>query len=242
MPIRYATPEDEAAIVSTCTTAFFDEPLFGSLMHPYRHEYPEDVKIFWHEKTREEWRKPSNKIIVATASDAGEELVVGFAVWQRQGDDDGTKKVEKEWADVGQHAFPPLPTTVNRALDPSTRTILEDSFPYFSHHWSPSTNSVPRSRNWYLALCCVHPSYEHRGFGRELVLWGLDKAREEGVHASVLASYTNDPFYLRCGFDEVVGECTEGEGNPLREVKGGSIIFMWAKGPGEKANGASTRP
>ncbi|KAJ4364578.1 hypothetical protein N0V83_009174 [Neocucurbitaria cava] len=242
MPLRYATPSDEAAMVSTCTAAFFDEPLFGPLMHPYRHKYPNDVKIFWHEKIRQEWKTPSNKIIVATTTEAGNELVVGVAVWQRQGDDEGAKRVEKEWVDIGPDAFPPLPSTLNRALDPSTRTILEDSYPYFSHHWNPSTNSIPRSRNYYLSLCCVHPLYERRGFGYELVRWGLDKARDESVHASVLASYNNDPFYLRCGFDEVVANCTEGEGNPLSEVKGGSILFMWAKGPIEETNDISKRP
>lgn len=101
MPLRYATPSDEAAIVSTCTAAFFNEALFGTLMHPYRHKYPNDVKIFWHEKIRQEWKTPSNKIIVATTTEAGKELVVGVAVWQRQGDDEGAKKVEKEWVDIG---------------------------------------------------------------------------------------------------------------------------------------------
>lgn len=116
-------------------------------------------------------------------------------------------------------------------MDESKQTILQDSFHYFSHHWQPYTNSNPRSDNWYLDLCCVHPSYEHRGFGRELVHWGLERAREENVHASVLASYGNDDFYLRCGFDEVIANCTEGEGNPLglAGVKGGNIIFMWPK-------------
>lgn len=116
-------------------------------------------------------------------------------------------------------------------MDPSRRTILQDSYHFFSHYWSPSTNSIPRSRGWYLDLCCVDPSYEHRGFGRELVHWGLDRARVENVHASVLASYENDDFYLRCGFDEVIGNCSEGESNPLAVagVKGGNIIFMWPK-------------
>ncbi|KAF1850651.1 acyl-CoA N-acyltransferase [Cucurbitaria berberidis CBS 394.84] len=230
MPIRLATPSDEPAIVSACTAAFFDEALFGRVIHPHRHEYPEDVEIFWHEQIRHSWREPNNKILVAITIEKGEEKVVGVAVWQRQGDDEGRKKVEAEWVDVGPDAFRPLPSTVNRAIDPNKRTILEDSYPYYSHHWSPSKNSIPRSRNWYLSLCCVHPSYEHRGLGRELVHWGLERAREEGVHASVLASHNNDPFYLRCGFDEIVADCTEGEENPLQGVEGGSLLFMWAKG------------
>jgi predicted GNAT family acetyltransferase len=122
------------------------------------------------------------------------------------------------------NAFQPLPTTPNRAIDESKRNILADSSPWSAHHWSGA-----RKNNWYLALCAVDPSYEGQGFGRELVAWGLGWAREENVHASVIASKGNEKFYLRCGFDEVVGNCTEGEGNPLNGVGGGDILFMYPK-------------
>lgn len=102
MPIRPATPADEPAIASTCTAAWFNEALFGPLMHPYRHEYPEDVEIYWHENIRDQWKNPRNKIFVATTTEAEKEIVVGVAVWQRQGDDAGSKKVESEWVDVGK--------------------------------------------------------------------------------------------------------------------------------------------
>lgn len=102
MPIRHATPLDEPAMVKTCAAAWFNEALFGPLMHPYRDEYPEDVEIYWHEKIRTQWKNPHNKIFVATTTEAGKETVVGVAVWQRQGDDAETKKVESEWVDVGE--------------------------------------------------------------------------------------------------------------------------------------------
>jgi hypothetical protein len=59
----------------------------------------------------------------------------------------------------------------------------------------------------------------------------LDRAEEEGIRASVIASENNDAFYLKCGFSEVVGDASEGDGNPLKkvDVKGGSILFMWPK-------------
>ena len=102
---------------------------------------------------------------------------------------------------------------------------MKDSAPYYSHHWDGA-----RKVNWYLSLCGVHPDYQGRGFGRELVLWGLNQAKEENVHASVVSSHGNVDFYLRCGFDAVVANCTEGEGNPLNGVEGGHLLFMWPKG------------
>jgi predicted N-acetyltransferase YhbS len=96
--------------------------------------------------------------------------------------------------------------------------------PFCKHHWAG-----PRQENWYLALCAVHPDHQGQGFGRELVEWGIRQAERENVHASVMSSDGSDQFYLRCGFEQIVGNATEGEGNPLRGVKGGAILFWFPK-------------
>jgi hypothetical protein len=106
MPIRLATPSDEPAMALLLATAFFDESLFGPVIHPYRHDYPDDVKIFWSERLRKAWQTRNEKLFVATTT-AGEngkeeEKVVGVAVWQRQGDDEGSRKVEESWEHVGK--------------------------------------------------------------------------------------------------------------------------------------------
>ncbi|KAH9871097.1 hypothetical protein J1614_006671 [Plenodomus biglobosus] len=223
MPVRPATPADEIALVELCTSAFFDEGLFGKTIHPYRHQYPDDVQIFWHETLRKYFATPGTFVLAATRTNSnGEESVAGIAVWERQGDDEGAGKAKQAWVDHG--SFPPLSSTQNRALDPTKRHILDESIPYCKHLWSGD-----RANNWYLALCSIHPDYQGKGVGRELVAWGLEKARQEGVAASVVSSEGNDTFYLRCGFDEVVGDATAGEGNPMQGVDGGYVLFMWPK-------------
>lgn len=96
--------------------------------------------------------------------------------------------------------------------------------PYCEHHWHGD-----RAENWYLSLCAVHPDYQGKGVGREVVKWGLDEAEKENIHASVMSSKGNEDFYLRCGFDEIVGNGTEGEGNPLAGVPGGAILFKYPR-------------
>ncbi|KAI4708042.1 hypothetical protein J4E89_007161 [Alternaria sp. Ai002NY15] len=226
MTIRPATPADEPAMASLLAKAFFDESLFGQTLHPHRDQYPDDVKIFWSDYLREHWKTPSERLFVATTTVDGKEKIAGAAIWNRQGDDEGKRKVESEWVDVGPDAFQPLPSTTNRALDPTKRNILEETMPYFKHHWDGD-----RRNNWYLDILGVHPDYAGKSLGRELVSWGLDRAREEDVHASVVASKGNERFYLRCGYDEIIGNCTEGEGNPLKNagVEGGDILFMFPK-------------
>ena len=105
------------------------------------------------------------------------------------------------------------PAQINRALDPTKATILEDSYPWCAHHWTGV-----RKENWYLCLLGVDPSHQGHGYGRELVAWGIQQADAENVHASVTSSEGNENFYLRCGFDEIVGNACLGEGNPLKEV------------------------
>jgi hypothetical protein len=102
MPIRLATPSDEPAMALLLATAFFDESLFGPVIHPYRHDYPDDVKIFWSERLRKAWQTRNEKLFVATTTGKEEEKVVGVAVWQRQGDDEGSRKVKESWEHVGK--------------------------------------------------------------------------------------------------------------------------------------------
>ncbi|KAF3032373.1 hypothetical protein E8E12_001620 [Didymella heteroderae] len=230
MHLRPARPSDEPVIVRICARAFFDEDLFGRVIHPHRYEFPDDVEVFWHEQVRDDWSDTRNKVIVAVVHDENhQEKIMGLAVWQRQGDDAGAQRVKSEWIDPG--AWPALSSTRNRALDPSKKTILRESAPYTKHYWAGANVT-----NWYLSLCCVDPDVKGQGAGRLLVRWGLDRARDERVKASVIASDGSDAFYLNCGFDEVVGNANEGDKNPLRweNVKGGSILFMW-----NECNGSS---
>jgi hypothetical protein len=104
MPIRPANSSDEPAMAAILATAFFDESLFGPVVHPHRHKYPDDVKIFWSERVRKAWQTRDEKLFVAITTESKKEKVVGVAVWQRQGDDETAKKVEKSWDDVGKQA------------------------------------------------------------------------------------------------------------------------------------------
>jgi GNAT superfamily N-acetyltransferase len=106
----------------------------------------------------------------------------------------------------------------NRAADPSKKTVLEDSAPFFAYHWSGA-----RQENWYLDMLAVHPDHQKKQHGRELVQWGLDEAVMESVCASVIAADGKERFYGRCGFVEV-GRANVG---PLAKngIKGGAIMF-----------------
>lgn len=101
MPVRIATSADEPALAKVATAAFFNEGLFGNTIHPRRHEFPEDVEIFWHEVMRKHFMEKDEIIIVTTTTENEQEKITGFAIWQRQGNDEGAKKIRDAWVDPG---------------------------------------------------------------------------------------------------------------------------------------------
>jgi GNAT superfamily N-acetyltransferase len=239
MYLRYARPEDEPLMVSMCTRAFFNDDLFGRVIHPFRQNYPDDVKVYWHETLRREWTRPRTHVLVAVEGPKfiqGIETIVGLAIWERQGDSNDAHTNMEDSSYSGP--WPALETTQNRALDATKRTILQDSEAFSKQYWSGT-----RATNWYLNLCCVDPDFQQRGCGRLLVSWGLNRASQEAVHASVIASDGSTDFYLKSGFDEVVGNASRvgGEANPMMRanVQGGDVLFKLLEGDTESRSSSN---
>ncbi|ORY16826.1 acyl-CoA N-acyltransferase [Clohesyomyces aquaticus] len=234
MTIRPARFTDHGAMSTVCCAAFFDENLFGHIMHPHRKEYPDDPALYWHAFVRDSWFDWRTHVFVAVAADeknGGKEKVVGVSVWERQGA--GGKEMELSQFDP-RNILSPLAKLINRvnailyrnrAIDPSKANILHDGMPFSKHHWDGE-----RGDNWYLSLLAVHPDWHGVGLGKELVEWGIQQADKENVHASVIASDGKEKFYLKCGFDEIVGNACSGEGNPMNGARGGDILFRYPKG------------
>lgn len=220
MHLRLALPTELPSMAAICARAFWDDDLFGRVIHPQRSTYPNDVQIFWHEWLRRDLASPSNKVLVAVDDEDQQEKIVGVAIWERQGDDEGAQRASEDFIDPGP--WPELKSTQNRALDPLMKTILQDSEPYWKSYWAG-----PCATNWFLSLCCVDPAHQKSGYGRLLTRWGLERAKEERIKASVIASEGSSGFYLKCGFKKIVGNASKGEGNPLAKanVKGGDVIF-----------------
>ncbi|EON66771.1 hypothetical protein W97_06019 [Coniosporium apollinis CBS 100218] len=227
MPIRRATPADFPAINAVCAAAFHDDELFGDMIHPLRDQYPEDFVHFFARRNRENWWDYAHEIWVATVIENGKEKIAGMGEWERMG------RANEGWG-IGwwdprqllkpaQHHLNTLSGRIwpNRA---AKELRLENAFveahPFFHHHWSGA-----RADSWYLDLLAIHPAYQGRGLGKELVAYGMRRAKRDGVCCSVVASRIGEKFYLTCGFDTPVGWATEGEGNPLKGAAGGRILF-----------------
>ena len=83
-------------------------------------------------------------------------------------------------------------------------------FNHTTHIWSGH-----RSTGWYLNYLAVGRAHWNQGYGTALAQWGIGRAKEEKVAASVICAGQKRGFYRRCGFKAVGGRMSEGEGNPL---------------------------
>lgn len=95
-----------------------------------------------------------------------------------------------------------------------------------------------RKNYWMLDVLAIHPRWQGKGCGKALGQWGVMQARSDrtgngkGVPAMVVSAAGKEPFYKKCGFDELVGFMTRDvdeipEANPMgsRGIPGGAVIW-----------------
>ena len=245
--IRRAFISEQHSLARVCTAAFWNDVLFGKLIHPHRDQYPSDNDLYWLRRIQAEWWDWSHVFIVAAAKDqAGKDVIMGQAHWSRIADDEREnyeagwglawwdprlliKPIGQFWVRVAAWLRP------NKAADMEQEDIIERSYGFLDHVW---TRENERSPCWYLESLAVSPEHQNRGVGRKLVQWGLDQAEKERIACSVIAADGKERFYQKCGFDVgPVGRAGEGEGNPLDEVPGGLIFFRERRSVREGSKG-----
>jgi len=98
--------------------AFFDDELLGDLIHPHRHQYPEDMHLWWLKRMRKGWTDPRNHFLVSTSKD-GE--VAAWVQWMRKGISSDGRQVVEQTVELPE----------DRAADPEYVGALEKAYGCF---------------------------------------------------------------------------------------------------------------
>ncbi|KAK5172510.1 uncharacterized protein LTR77_002630 [Saxophila tyrrhenica] len=230
MPLREMRWEDIPQASRVLAAAFFDTGLFGSYMHPHRDKYPDDMSLFYlHALRTEYYSGPDHRSIVTYTSDpAGKDTITGVAHWVRRRAKPSPPGLYHQVMLNTVTAYNYMESFLypNRAANPTHLDVLSRMGPFVDHHWSGT-----RSENWYLSRIGVSPPAERRGYGKQMVQYGFDLARAEGVGCSVIAAPGRESWYVALGYDVKVGTTGDfgGEENPLVGVEVATIHF-WDNG------------
>jgi hypothetical protein len=96
--LRDARYNELAEIAHVMAQAFWEDNLFGDLIHPHRKMYPNDVDLYWLRRARVNFWDYRWKWLVAVSKDeSGRETIAGIAQWARLGD--GGRKLECSYLD-----------------------------------------------------------------------------------------------------------------------------------------------
>ncbi|KAF2824484.1 acyl-CoA N-acyltransferase [Ophiobolus disseminans] len=218
--LRPAHLTDLPSIAQVWSRAFFDDEIIGTLMHPYRNIFPNDIYYFLLRGIRERFFDWRHQFIVVTTHNGD---IVGAADWRRLGTGGQTRGLwtldPRSLMPAILHTYHALSLRIwpNRAADPSRASFLDSAVAKSERHWTGD-----RAECWDLHVCGVDPKFQGKGIGRMLAEWGVESAKKEGegVVASVLCGEKNRGFYGKAGLGTEVGA----SGNVVRE--GGGIVLF----------------
>lgn len=85
--LRFARFSEIYSCAQVLAQSFAEDVLFGEYIHPHRHEYPDDMALFWYRPMLTEWFDWTMVFLVSTEMDKqGREIITGVALWHRMGD------------------------------------------------------------------------------------------------------------------------------------------------------------
>jgi GNAT superfamily N-acetyltransferase len=107
--------------------------------------------------------------------------------------------------------------------------IIPCTIPFFS--------APHRQKHWSLEVLGIDPAHQFKGYGKELVLDGLERAKRDplgDMPACVVAADGKETFYQKVGFPELVGWASRGKGedgseNPMAALGVGGGAVLWTR-------------
>ncbi|KAB8231395.1 GNAT family N-acetyltransferase [Aspergillus alliaceus] len=202
MRLRQARQSDLAALALIQARAFVNDPVFAHF-HPFRRHYPQDYYNSLLQALKLAFVTPGNVIMVALLEQKdlgfhddkhylGSKLA-GFISCVRHGrpkdvdkwnPDDDAKCLERQLYEIETGATP------NRAV--STGNIQD--------FYGRASLVLGSQSDWVESLMlAVLPEYQHLGVAKQLMLWEIAAAEEEGVDIFFEATEVSAPIYLRMG-------------------------------------------
>lgn len=224
MPVRQATWADLKQAAHIAALAFWEDEFMGNRLNSYRAKHPKSYERSFLHDFYMSYFEARTRVMVSYPSDRPDRIT-GMAIWSRNGDGGEHMEASQSWLHwLMCRCIIPVYITIdsfirpNRAADHAAWNDMEGPDPDTDQRFEePDYNET-----WDLELLFQEPQFQGRGFGKELVNWGLERAKEEGIRVSVASAPGREDFYKKLGIDEEVEEPTA---NGSTDPCPGTLLF-----------------
>lgn len=208
MPVRPAMWADLKPAARIAALAFWEDEFMGDRLNPHRAKHPKSYERFFLHDLYESYYETRTRMLVSYPSNQSDRIT-GMAIWSRMGDGGKHMEASQSWLRwLMCRCIIPVYITIdsfirpNRAADHTAWKSMED----FEPGMDECFKEPDYDETWDLELLFQAPQYQGRGFGKELVSWGLGRATEEGTRVSVASAPGKEDFYKKLGIDQEVKE------------------------------------
>ncbi|KAF3910993.1 hypothetical protein AA313_de0201642 [Arthrobotrys entomopaga] len=221
MTLRPGTPTDLPAI-QEITRLSLDGHAVAQFTYPNRTRYPAEFLTAMDETPRKKLSESPPLSYNLVIEDPGSGKVVAWGFWRRNAGGEYISKIARYRqfmeleldaggyndntninsnnitdnnsgvkGDENQGKLDVNPAASKARMQLSDKCVIRDSLTYFSQP------------HWYLSQLVVHPEQKRRGYGRLLTIWGMRRAREEGLPAFLTASPEGERLYGSLGWRDI---------------------------------------
>ncbi|KAK6005939.1 hypothetical protein QM012_007581 [Aureobasidium pullulans] len=180
MPVRPAKWTDIKPAACTAALAFWEDEFLGGCLHPHRAKHPRSFERWFLYDLYDNYFDARTRMMVSYPSDRPDRIT-GMAVWSRSGDGGKHLEASQSWLNwlMGRYIIP-IYTTIDSFVRPNLaadkaacKDMGEDLHPPTEHCFG----DPDYKESWDLELLFQAPQYQGRGFGKELVFWGIARAQ-----------------------------------------------------------------
>jgi len=210
MGLRKATLADIPRCIKIAANAFVDEPIHA-YRFPKRRQHWSDWEVFWYYHLQHSILQPG-EIVWVWEDDEGvakRTEIVAFCAWKKVGDfeasgiylekDSFIEEVQRKLATARATVYRAIHTDEAKADDELVNVFLQAMAKSVKEHWwdRRAGKLIPHWRVQYMATA---PDEQGKGYGTDLLMWGLRQADIDGVVTGVNASSVGMQLYGKYGF------------------------------------------
>jgi GNAT superfamily N-acetyltransferase len=204
MMIRRADHADYPVITNIAVRAHINDDAMDAYLHPHRHKH-RDAYYRQYLDFIEEHSTSQQCVTIVATEDSDPSHITGYACWFRQGKSQ-TALLWRHEESTSQF----LKRKIRESAPVYYLNTFRNPASSFGHSWKFGKKEKYFDPNykdpdevWFLSEIAVDPEHQRKGIAMELLRWGMQLARKDGVPVCLNSTTSGEKLYEKAGFWEV---------------------------------------